>query len=67
MMPPQMGSNHPIVRKKTNSLAKKYQRRHATLILKQEKLSDLEVRIPKGSNEEVSVVEYLPIALRKGK
>ena len=47
--------------------SKKYQRRQPTLISEQEELSILEGRIRKGSSEEVSVTENLPITLRKGK
>jgi len=54
--------------KKTNSLAKKYQRtKQSTLTLEQEKLFDSNPRIPEENNEEVTVIENLPIALRKEK
>lgn len=48
-------------------LGKKYQRRQPTLTLEQEKLFDLEVSIPKGRSEKVSVTEDLSIAFRKAK
>jgi len=38
-----------------------------TLTPEQEELSDSKMRNPKGNSEEVSVIENLPIALRKGK